>query len=67
MQAVPIKVKRNVLRIVQPSVTIPLCFRMKPALALELDHLIVAARTLEEGARHVAETLGVAAGMRILR
>jgi len=29
------------------------------ASALELDHLIVAARTLEEGARHIAETLGV--------
>jgi hypothetical protein len=32
---------------------------MMSASALELDHLIVAARTLEEGARHVAETLGV--------
>lgn len=32
---------------------------MMSASALELDHLIVAARTLEDGARHVAETLGV--------
>lgn len=32
---------------------------MNNAPALELDHLIVAARTLEEGARHVNETLGV--------
>lgn len=59
MQASPIKVKRNVLRTVELSVTIPLRFRMKPAFALELDHLIVAARTLEDGARHVAEMLGV--------
>lgn len=32
---------------------------MKNASALELDHLVVAARTLEEGARFVADTLGV--------
>ena len=32
---------------------------MMSAFALELDHLIVAARTLEDGTRHVAETLGV--------
>ena len=32
---------------------------MMSASALELDHLIVAARTLEDGTRHVAETLGV--------
>lgn len=32
---------------------------MKNASALELDHLVVAARTLEDGARFVAETLGV--------
>jgi hypothetical protein len=34
-------------------------YRMKNASALELDHLVVAARTLEEGARFVADTLGV--------
>jgi hypothetical protein len=32
---------------------------MKHTYALELDHLVVAARTLEEGARFIAETLGV--------
>lgn len=32
---------------------------MNNASALELDHLVVAARTLEEGARYVADTLGV--------
>lgn len=32
---------------------------MKNASALELDHLVVAARTLEEGTRFVADTLGV--------
>jgi hypothetical protein len=32
---------------------------MKNASALELDHLVVAARTLEEGARFIADTLGV--------
>jgi hypothetical protein len=32
---------------------------MKNPSALELDHLVVAARTLEEGARFVADTLGV--------
>jgi hypothetical protein len=32
---------------------------MKHASTLELDHLVVAARTLEEGARFVADTLGV--------
>jgi hypothetical protein len=32
---------------------------MKNASALELDHLVVAASTLEEGARFVADTLGV--------
>lgn len=32
---------------------------MMSASALELDHLIIAARTLEDGARHVAVALGV--------
>lgn len=32
---------------------------MKNVSALELDHLVVAARTLEEGARYIADTLGV--------
>jgi len=32
---------------------------MKNASALELDHLVVAARTLDEGARFIADTLGV--------
>ncbi len=32
---------------------------MTKASALELDHLVVAARTLEEGARYIAEALGV--------
>jgi hypothetical protein len=32
---------------------------MKNASALEIDHLVVAARTLEEGARYLADTLGV--------
>lgn len=32
---------------------------MKNASALELDHLVVAARTLEEGTRFIADTLGV--------
>lgn len=32
---------------------------MKNAAVLELDHLVVAARTLEEGARFIADTLGV--------
>ncbi|WP_206955813.1 VOC family protein [Trinickia acidisoli] len=32
---------------------------MTHAFALELDHLVVVARTLDEGARYVADTLGV--------
>lgn len=32
---------------------------MNHAFALELDHLVVAARTLEEGSRFIADTLGV--------
>lgn len=34
-------------------------FPMKTASALELDHLVVAARTLEEGARFVGDALGI--------
>lgn len=37
----------------------PYRFRTMSAFALELDHLIVAARTLDDGARHVAEALGI--------
>lgn len=37
----------------------PAVIPMKNASALELDHLVIAARTLEEGTRFVADTLGM--------
>ncbi|WP_374196481.1 VOC family protein, partial [Burkholderia sp. Se-20378] len=30
-----------------------------PARSLTLDHLVIAARTLDEGVRHVADALGI--------
>jgi hypothetical protein len=42
----------------EPPIPVTAVMPMKNAPCLELDHLVVAARTLEEGTRFVADTLG---------